>query len=156
MNQPALKEKEIKDLYLTNSTTEIAKILNCSDETVRKYLRFYGIPVRSRAAGFRLAMDKKPKIESIYIEKKGYHWKVQRNHPYCNSHGCVALHRLIIENTIGRYLTKKEVVHHIDGNPHNNNLDNLLLCSDSKHVSLHRKINPHPQDERGRFYAAKN
>ena len=37
------------------------------------------------------------------------------------------VHRLVMEEHIGRELTKEEVVHHIDGDKSNNKLDNLML-----------------------------
>jgi predicted nucleic acid-binding Zn ribbon protein len=48
-------------------------------------------------------------------------------------------HRLIMETYLGRHLLPTEVVHHIDGNPENNKIENLQLCaSQSEHASLHR------------------
>lgn len=47
------------------------------------------------------------------------------------------LHRLILENKIGRKLEKGEIVHHIDGNKRNNNPDNLQLMTQSEHIKLH-------------------
>lgn len=41
--------------------------------------------------------------------------------------GYVAEHRLIMAQYIGRILLKTEVVHHIDHNPMNNIIDNLML-----------------------------
>ena len=50
------------------------------------------------------------------------------------------LHRVLAAEKIGRALRKGEVVHHIDGNILNNNLDNLaVLTSQSEHINLHRK-----------------
>jgi len=46
-------------------------------------------------------------------------------------------HRLIIEQELGRPLTNKEVVHHIDCNPLNNSRDNLQLMSKGAHSTLH-------------------
>lgn len=37
-------------------------------------------------------------------------------------------HRFFMEQKIGRKLKKGEVIHHIDGNPSNNNIKNLVLC----------------------------
>lgn len=53
----------------------------------------------------------------------------------------VLVHRTIIENAIGRELTKDEIVHHIDGNKLNNELNNLVVLSRSDHVKLHSNIN---------------
>ena len=50
------------------------------------------------------------------------------------------VHILLKETEIGRRLLKCEVVHHIDGNPLNNEPSNLQLMSRSAHTSLHRKI----------------
>lgn len=47
------------------------------------------------------------------------------------------LHRLIVERRIGRKLFFNEVVHHVDGDPSNNNSDNLVVMSRSEHSSLH-------------------
>lgn len=48
------------------------------------------------------------------------------------------LHRVLMENKIGRDLTRYEVVHHIDGNKRNNDLSNLELMSLSDHTRMHQ------------------
>lgn len=48
-------------------------------------------------------------------------------------------HRHIIEQVLGRKLTKNEVVHHIDGNRTNNDISNLRVMSRGEHSRLHRK-----------------
>jgi hypothetical protein len=50
-------------------------------------------------------------------------------------------HRLIMEKHIGRKLTKKEIVHHIDENTGNNIIENLMLFPDvTSHMAHHRKM----------------
>lgn len=50
------------------------------------------------------------------------------------------VHRIEAENKIGRKLKKGEIVHHIDGNKHNNSLENLeVLKSQSEHAKIHNK-----------------
>lgn len=49
-------------------------------------------------------------------------------------------HRLLMEKKLGRYLTENEVVHHIDGNPSNNALDNLMLFqTNAEHLAFDLK-----------------
>lgn len=44
-------------------------------------------------------------------------------------------HRYVMEQHIGRYLEPGEVVHHIDGNPRNNAIENLrLYASQAEHI----------------------
>ncbi len=53
----------------------------------------------------------------------------------------VGEHRLVMEKHIGRKLTKKEVVHHIDGDKSKNELDNLMLFpTKSAHTRYHLEI----------------
>ena len=53
----------------------------------------------------------------------------------------IHVHRNIAENVLKRKLTYNEVVHHLDCNPANNNLNNLIVISRSKHSSLHNYLN---------------
>lgn len=49
-------------------------------------------------------------------------------------------HRILAEEILGRPLKKGEIVHHKDGNPRNNSIDNLeVLSSQSEHAKLHYK-----------------
>jgi hypothetical protein len=49
-------------------------------------------------------------------------------------------HRIIMEKLLGRKLSKKEVVHHIDGDKTNNAAENLRLFPTQKdHLSYHAK-----------------
>lgn len=46
-------------------------------------------------------------------------------------------HRNIAIQILGRKLNTNEVVHHLDLDPKNNNLENLIVLSRSKHAQLH-------------------
>ncbi len=48
-------------------------------------------------------------------------------------------HRVVVEEKIGRTLSKGEVVHHIDHDKHNNHPDNLEVMTQGDHMNLHRK-----------------
>jgi hypothetical protein len=46
-------------------------------------------------------------------------------------------HRKIMQDFLGRKLKRNEVVHHIDDDPRNNNLENLKLMTLEEHSRLH-------------------
>jgi len=48
-------------------------------------------------------------------------------------------HRRIARLKLGRDLKSNEVVHHIDGNKHNNKPNNLQVMTKAEHTSLHMK-----------------
>jgi hypothetical protein len=76
------------------------------------------------------------KINSI-VSKGNYLYAVVPNHPHRTKNNYVLLHRVIMENYLGRLLKRNEVVHHIDENGKNNKLSNLKLMSIEDHNRLH-------------------
>jgi len=73
------------------------------------------------------------------IKNDGYILIKNRNHPNCNNRGYVREHILVMEKFIGRYLIKKEVVHHKNGIRDDNRIENLTLMNKEEHSSLHNK-----------------
>ena len=61
------------------------------------------------------------------------------SHPNATKNGYVLLHRVIVENEVGRLLTSEEVVHHINHNPYDCRLCNLKLMTKYEHRILHDK-----------------
>ena len=68
----------------------------------------------------------------VHIEH-GYAYIYMPTHPRKRSNGYVKRAGLVIESHIGRFLTCKEVAHHIDKNKLNDSLDNLMLLSKPEH-----------------------
>ena len=59
-------------------------------------------------------------------------------HPFCNKDGYDFKHRFIMEKHLGRYLTKKEVVHHINGIECDNRPENLMIFAcNGDHMTHH-------------------
>jgi hypothetical protein len=82
--------------------------------------------------------------------KNGNKYKLvyKPNHPRRDHRGYVREHRLVMEESIGRYLLPSEVVHHIDGNTLNNSLDNLELLDKREHDKRNTKLNVHKRWQR--------
>lgn len=53
------------------------------------------------------------------------------NHP-CAHNGLVYEHRVLMEKKLGRYLTERESVHHLNHLKSDNRIDNLVLCSSTE------------------------
>ena len=73
----------------------------------------------------------------IYHHSRGYILHLKKGHPFADKYGYVMAHRLIMEERIGRYLLKGEVVHHINGIKDDNRFENLKLMTLPEHTRLH-------------------
>ncbi len=69
----------------------------------------------------------------------------------CTNKGFVLVHRLCMENHLGRYLGPDEIVHHMDEIKINNDIDNLFLCSGEEHVQIHNRYRHNSLAKRGRI-----
>lgn len=109
---------------------EVAEALCVSVNTVNRICRELGHP-----AGFDTFHP------GHIVTHNGYKMIRMLNHPYKDAKGYVREHVLIMEDYLGRYVLPDEVVHHIDGDKLNNNIENLELCTLAAHTSWHhRKI----------------
>jgi len=72
------------------------------------------------------------------IDKDGYIYIFQPNHPFCNNVGYIFEHRFVIEQKLGRYLEPEERAHHINGIKNDNRIENLqLFINEIEHQKFH-------------------
>lgn len=73
-------------------------------------------------------------VANVYMHKNG------RLMAYIkDTQQVVSYPRVIMENYLGRKLEDYEEVHHKDGNPLNNNIDNLEVLTKEEHLQRHSK-----------------
>lgn len=71
------------------------------------------------------------------ISKGDYQYALVPEHPKSTKNGYVLLHRIVMENHLGRVLNENEVVHHKDGNKKNNVVENLEVMDRIQHNKMH-------------------
>lgn len=71
------------------------------------------------------------------ISKGDYTYAIVPDHPRAAANGYVLGHRIVMENHLGRLLKKSEVVHHLNGNRKDNQIDNLELMERAAHSRKH-------------------
>ena len=131
------KVQRIYELFETGSSiAEIVTEVGTNRESVRKYLLKKYTPQQKRA--IVLKNFRQPRGEASpnwkggrQLTKDGYIrlW-------YSRTESALE-HRKIMEDHLGRKLTKSEVVHHINGNNADNRLVNLELLSFSEDIRRH-------------------
>ena len=85
----------------------------------------------------RIAENPLPSVKLKPVRSK-YTLVYMPDSPMARPDGWSLLHREVMAASIGRPLTSEEVVHHIDGNPANNKLSNLMLFeSSAAHIRYH-------------------
>jgi hypothetical protein len=112
------------------SFSEIGRRIGVKHQTVAAFLRRHDIP---HTEWDRSAPENNPWWHGGRVtDKDGYILIHRPDHPNVDRHGYVREHRLVMEQELGRYLTRTEVVDHNDGNRANNDLSNLTLYPSNK------------------------
>lgn len=160
----SVNKETLERLYLSEmlSIPDLGQVLGITYSTARKLLFDFGISIRSRSDGIRAASHKlgkhligkkrvfsdewkenirKSKTRAAELTSKGVSDKTNGYSEFTrgeNKGRCV--HAVVMESSIGRRLLQDEVVHHVDGDKQNNDINNLELMSRSEHTRLHQKM----------------
>ena len=92
-------------------------------------VRRYGDPHYLTPEHIRKARQRQSLMSRMRPAKKTTYLKLNGRH----------MHRVVAELMLGRRLRRGEIVHHIDGNKHNNEMANLKVLTQSEHIKQHRR-----------------
>lgn len=122
------KYLEEEYIWKKRSINSLAEEFGVSHVIITRYLKKYNIPIR----------NKKEADANFQESVKRKNFTIQNGYVAYRSHNkYIYQHRLVVEQAIGRKLTKNEIVHHRDKNKLNNSITNLILLSNSEHRKLH-------------------
>jgi len=153
-----LTEANLRRMYLEEkiSTVKISRLLGCNDESVRKAMRRYGIPVRTKSEAAKIKEIKpseklrlKTHFEKLNLNRMGENHPAWKGGRYINKEGYVIVrksgrpwkeHRWVMFQHLGRELEVWEEVNHINGIKDDNRLENLeIIYSEHKHKDEFRR-----------------
>lgn len=94
---------------------------------------------------------RQPRLNSAYPSYKGGRTKLSGSGHIleeiycacCDNHYFVPQHRLVLEDRLGRRLTKDEIVHHINHVKTDNRPENLQAMSMAEHARTHQALGTH-------------
>ncbi len=145
------RKTEVIRLYTVErlGLNDIARRLRFRTASVRAILRDAEIPIRSQSE--QQSGIGNPCWRGGRKLDGGYWYRYLPEHPMATLHGYVLEHRLVMEDMLGRFLSRSEVVHHKDDDTQNNSPDNLeLFASNADHLRATISGKPHQVSAEGR------
>jgi hypothetical protein len=114
-----------------------AAILGCSVSCVERNAARLGLSTQ-RSGPRSGAQHPDWKGGRVLIGRYWYRWS--NTHPFRTKRNYVLEHRIVVEASLGRFLTRDEVVHHKNGDPQDNRLENLVVFGSNADHLRHELI----------------
>jgi Zn-finger nucleic acid-binding protein len=136
-----IRESDSKRVGCRSYRFAIFKCPICDSEVER--IRRDGIEAETcsrQCRSFKLkGKHRGPYKKKIVNKKYVYIYAPEHPHAIGTKKLYVAEHRLVMEKHIGRYLTKDEIVHHINEDTRDNKIENLQIMTAGEHSRHHRR-----------------
>ena len=118
------------------------KIYNAETKAYCKYcVSKIGLAKLAGAAGYQSKVKNKftNRTGTVISGREGYpEVYIGKDYPYRpGGYRTIREHVFVMETYLQRRIEKGEIIHHIDGNKGNNNIDNLFLTTAAEHNKLH-------------------
>lgn len=117
------------------SLTQIGKVVGTRGGEVKKFLRRQGVTKEFQAYA---EGEKHHFWKGRLIDKDGYVLIHCKGHPLARKHShYIFEHRLVMEQSLGRFLLPTEVIHHRNGDKKDNRPENLqVFQSNGEHLAV--------------------
>lgn len=126
------RKRKIHPFYIKREYGEIRKCRECK-------IKFFAENRKIEVGGGKYCSNKCQTHLSNHPRWNGGRFKSKYiyidNPDNSKPHG--RLHRILMEQKLGRTLTYDECIHHVDGNKNNNDISNLTIMTRSEHTRLH-------------------
>lgn len=156
-----ISDKKLVNLYVKKKLNfkEISEITGIATSTIRRRCIKNGVTPRKgdtmsditlkrykerpHRIGWKMSEEQKTKLSKIFKKIRGKTakgWSLKPSGYIEITRGRnknKVIHRVIMEKHLKRKLLKNEVVHHIDGNKKNNDIQNLQVMDRKEHNRLH-------------------
>lgn len=136
-----------------HSVEEIAKHFGVSISYISTFRKRNNLPKRGWAYGHPQKGISRTPWNKGHLGSKSTHWKGGRHYskdgyvlvynpeyPFKSSSKYIGEHRLVMEQHLGRRLSRREVVHHINHDKKDNRIENLQVVDPRTHVLLHPEV----------------
>jgi hypothetical protein len=134
-------KETLYNLYHVEKLTQkqIADKFKVGQKVIWRRMRDFNIPARIPINNNQSG-ENNPSWKGGWYNDRGYIYVLMPEHPNAMKNGYVGLHTVNVTKKLGRPIQKGELIHHIDGNKGNNDINNLYVCDKREHKFLHHSL----------------